>query len=289
MKRHGLLFSPAMAHARYLGNKRQTRRPITQHNSIITGLPKNMKKQFRWEELAILGTRAGSVLYVPPPHGTFVHAQWPWPSPAVGISSNLYLTPRIQPGHTIWWKETWRVVGWHMDTPHLAINHPATPRSIKHITIPEAADPDGDIQLNLMVQCSDDAIKAGVRTDGDGNFISDDLGKHMRNRSGMLMYHWAARFEDPVVATRAERLLDITDADALAEGIRALSKDGGRTVKYGLPDRDGMPGNDDLGWPWHEWCNTPREAYLKLWEKINGPGSVQANPWLWVYEMDIAP
>jgi len=109
----------------------------------------------------------------------------------------------------------------------------------------------------------------------DGMFAS-------RWRPSIHMPRWASRITLEVESVRVERLQDISEEDAIAEGIQANSKDGGITVKYGISDRDGWPGNDDHGWHWHEWCKTPREAYLKLWEKINGPGSVQANPWVWV-------
>lgn len=78
-----------------------------------------------------------------------------------------------------------------------------------------------------------------------------------------------------------ERLLSISHDDAIAEGLTRLSKDGGKTFKYGIPDRDGYPGTDDDGWAWSDWDVDPRKAYFRLWEKINGAGSSQANPWVW--------
>lgn len=275
MKEHGLLFSAPMAHARHLRKKWQTRRPITAYNSIITGLPKNLKKTFAWEKLAILGSDAGSVLYMQPPQGTFVHAQYPWPAPAIGIASNLYITPRIQPGHAIWWKETHKLMATDSTRyyPELIDGRPIEENDPNEeefpIWIPIYRATDTDIDLVLM--------------DGD----DEDEEKRVPWRPSLLMKRKWARFVDLVVSVRPERLLDITDADAIAEGISAITKDGGITIKYGIPDRDGMPGTDDHGWPWHEWCNTPREAYLKLWEKLNGQGSAAENPWLWVYTMQI--
>lgn len=282
MKEHGLLLSPAMASARHRGAKTQTRRPITQYNSIITGIPKNLKKQFKWEDLALVGTDAGSVLYMPPPSGAFVHAQWPWPKPAVGIASNIYLTPRIAPGHRIWWKVTWRIAAWDPESAWLLIGYPAMKDNYVEYELTEADDPDGELFNRLWIQCSDDMAKHGVEPDPSGLFTgADEL--PTRNRSSLLMYRWAAPYNDAVIAVRPERLLDITDADCLAEGIARISKDGGMTYRYGIANYDGWPGNDNCGWHWKDWCATPREAYLKLWDTINGPGAAAKNPWVWVY------
>lgn len=84
------------------------------------------------------------------------------------------------------------------------------------------------------------------------------------------------------MAVRLQPLLDITPEDVAAEGLVRLSKDG-RTWKWGLPDRDGLPGTDDHGWPWERWDADPVRAYLSLWDQINaarGYGS-KKNPWVW--------
>lgn len=78
-----------------------------------------------------------------------------------------------------------------------------------------------------------------------------------------------------------ERAHDISDEDAKAEGLKCLSKDGGTTWKWGIPDSDGYPGNDDYGWPWQEWELSPKKAFEKLWRKINGDKSWESNPYVW--------
>lgn len=97
------------------------------------------------------------------------------------------------------------------------------------------------------------------------------------------MPRWASRITLEIVAVRVERLNEISEPDAKAEGLKALSKDG-TLVKYGIPDRDGLPGNDDYGWHWKEWERDPRQSFRRLWESLNGPGSWDANPWVWVIE-----
>lgn len=93
----------------------------------------------------------------------------------------------------------------------------------------------------------------------------------------------ASRITLEITGVRVERLQDISEADAVAEGISRITKDG-RLFKHGIPDRDGLPGNDDDGWHWQEWEVYPRDAYQTLWESINGPESWDSNPWVWVVE-----
>lgn len=81
------------------------------------------------------------------------------------------------------------------------------------------------------------------------------------------MPRWASRITLEVTGVRVERLHDISEADALAEGIVQL-RDGG----FGLPAGE------------HYHAADPRISYWSLWEHINGTGSVEANPWVWVVE-----
>ena len=88
-----------------------------------------------------------------------------------------------------------------------------------------------------------------------------------KGRPSIHMPRWASRITLEVTGARVERLQAISDADAMAEGIVQLS-DGG----FGLPDGS------------HYHHTDPRQSYFSLWEAINGPGSVEADPWLWVIE-----
>lgn len=77
-------------------------------------------------------------------------------------------------------------------------------------------------------------------------------------RPGMFMPREASRITLEIVGVRVELLQDISDADATAEGTpHSLHLQGGRFAN---------------------------ENFAHLWECINGDGSWDANPWVWVVE-----
>ena len=103
-------------------------------------------------------------------------------------------------------------------------------------------------------------------------------------KPSIFMPRWASRITLEITGIRVERLHEISEADALAEGIKAITKDGGKTIKYGIPDADGFPGTDDHGWAWKDWQYCQRTAYRDLWQRINGTGSWDKNPLVWIIE-----
>jgi hypothetical protein len=118
---------------------------------------------------------------------------------------------------------------------------------------------------------------------GANRFSAPDPYAAWEKRPSIFLPHWAYRNSYKIVEVRLQCIQDITPEDVAAEGLVRLSKDG-RTWKWGLPDRDGLPGTDDYGWPWDQWCVDPVTAYLKLWDLLNDErGFGTANrPWVWV-------
>lgn len=106
-----------------------------------------------------------------------------------------------------------------------------------------------------------------------------------RRVSPIHMPRWASRLTLIVTATKIERLQSISPEDAVAEGLKKLSKDAAGqeargfspTWKYGLPEPDGLPGPQ--GWQWHEWRISPIDAFQKLWESLHGDGSWDEGSW----------
>ena len=80
----------------------------------------------------------------------------------------------------------------------------------------------------------------------------------------------ACRIILEVTNVRVERLNDITDDDAKVEGI-----------DYVVDKITGYCGYNYLSGGYN-LMTTPYHGYRSLWESINGEGSWDKNPWVWV-------
>lgn len=146
--------------------------------------------------------------------------------------------PYGQPGDRLWVRETWQ--------------GPLIPES-------EYTGPHERAKFNLPKFCQY-AADGGPAPE----FIDDDDNRHCRWRPSIHMPRWASRILLEVIAVRVERLQDISEADALAEGIES----------YALNGKAGITGE----------LNLPAGYFRYLWESINGPDSWDLNPWVWVVE-----
>lgn len=96
-------------------------------------------------------------------------------------------------------------------------------------------------------------------------------------RPAMFMCRWMTRALLDVVSIKVERLQDISEADARAEGAAPASTSGFSTSELAL-----------LPWPLQEGEFPYRNGFAMLWESINGPGSWRRNPWVWCVEFKLS-
>ncbi len=87
-----------------------------------------------------------------------------------------------------------------------------------------------------------------------------------RWRPSIHMPRWASRILLEITAVRVERLQDISEEQAKAEGVR-----------------DAGEGSFDVEDSKH-FAADPRESFASLWSSINGESSWDANPWVWCIE-----
>jgi len=100
---------------------------------------------------------------------------------------------------------------------------------------------------------------------------SEDLlgGKEGRWRPSIHIPRWASRILLEITAVRVERLQDISENQAKAEGVRLYTD------------------HTELGEWWHvdgidTYSADPRKSFELLWSSVGGDWA--ANPWVWVVE-----
>jgi hypothetical protein len=86
------------------------------------------------------------------------------------------------------------------------------------------------------------------------------LNSSLKKRPGIHMPRWASRITLRVTDVRVQRLQEISEADALAEGVEPL-----------------------------EELTTAVGEYSVLWDQIHGPDAWNANPWVWAISFERIP
>lgn len=82
-----------------------------------------------------------------------------------------------------------------------------------------------------------------------------------------------------VTGVRVERLQEITEEDAIAEGVGH-----GFRMNAGWPDYQHIQPNGIC----ELTQDTASMSFASLWESIHGPGAWERDPWLWVIQFDRA-
>lgn len=147
------------------------------------------------------------------------------------------------PGDRLWVRETWRVEH-HVD--HMK---PSSLNPLGHYAVDYLAD--------------------GTNPEWAG-----------KTRPSIFIPRWASRIDLGVTAVRVERVQDISEEDALAEGVDPGC---GTCGEKSLPSGCGCNNPEPL----------PQDAFIYLWDTINAkrgpeddPGAYawDRNPWVWVIE-----
>jgi hypothetical protein len=86
------------------------------------------------------------------------------------------------------------------------------------------------------------------------------------------MPRWASRILLEITRVRVERLQDLSEADALAEGVEPHDVSQFALHGTSVEERAELHRQAAVG------------PYSGLWNRINGAGSWDANPWVWVVE-----
>lgn len=163
---------------------------------------------------------------------------WPWMHDGERNADSWLACPYGQPGDRLWVRETWQ--GPLLQEFEIDANpdwHYAS--HLHQYQNPEHCEYAADGGPKPEYTDADDVMRQGWRP-------------------SIHMPRWASRITLEITSVRVERLQDISEADAIAEGVRnSLHLPGGRFA---------------------------RENFAHLWWTINGDGSWESNPWVWVIE-----
>jgi len=144
-----------------------------------------------------------------------------------------------------------------------------------------------------------DGVQQVTRTDDDHDAAIFKEG-WTRSKSGFSwrpsihMPRWACRINLEITSVRVERLQEISEPDAEAEGCERMDfepeahdwkicpKCGGMRLHNAIGSGGGVIFDVDC-----TECDSYVKRYRHLWESINGPGSWDLNPWVWVVEFNL--
>lgn len=239
-KERPILFSGAMVRALLAGTKTQTRR-------VVKPQPAN---GWAFEAPPVFGR-------ITSPHpkrgkfGAFIRRGLDTDFP----ETDLIVCPYGMPGDRLWVRESWR------------------PRIIHSCGL-DACDCE-----SVGVTYRADGAWQGFGFQMHRPIPEEWLMPQAAQRGDVPSIHmprWASRILLEVVSVRVERLQDISEADAQAEGCDQLTWNGIHGTAADLID-----------WPLktvnRPWAN----GYALLWESINGDGSWAANPLVWAVEFKV--
>ena len=164
-----------------------------------------------------------------------------------GKPTEMYLDigkAAYQEGDKFWVRETWRCMGFDDDGKRILVQY-------KDETS-QWVDFDDAMRWKKFAVCS------------------------ARWKSARHMPCEAARLFLEVKEVRMERLQDITEAGAWAEGEQSTCLKPGyrKCVLVGVDKRYTKECD----------CANATQNFAKLWNAINGKGAWESNPWVWVYE-----
>ena len=243
MKERPILFSAPMVRALLAGTKTQTRR--------ICKLP-HQNPLGKWEPTTFGGPNGGrtSKGETVPEHTAIWHTR----------TGDSIAAPYIV-GEMLWVREAWGYfdpdgTGEDYDRDHNEEGR-AGPCSAYHADMLQEGNSLRDYwRRRIAYKASFAEQKYGMGPVGPSRW-----------RPSIHMPRWASRITLEIVSVRVERLQDISEADAIAEGTERLPHAGWKD--YG----------DST-----DWCTDPISSYRTLWESINGFQSSKDNPWVCVVE-----
>jgi hypothetical protein len=243
MNARPILFSAPMVRALLNGSKSQTRRIVVPQPIATVSHAGNLIRSAN--------------------HPTKPHHQYQWMSgnpkdiDEAEFVGDFFNCPYGEPGDLIWVREAWRVSRRWDETP---------PRDLSPRT------------MTVMF-----AAGGSVANDSSSRYVLDETYPPTlpdwagRDRRAFHMMRWMSRLTLRITDIRIERLQEISEADAIVEGIENAY----------------VPGHGRIGGTWKVYTKpklstfSPIASYRSLWELINGADSWDANPFVWAISFEV--
>ena len=202
-------------------------------------------------------TQTRRVIKPQPPLDEWGISKWETSSFEVGIpylanSLRTYTCPYGQPGDKLWIRETWA-----------------------------HDDPDCD---NVYCENVDHIwYKAS-----EVKIVADSFSGKAHWRSSIFMPRWASRITLEIVSVRVEKVRDISEADAIAEGM--IYHDNGLN-QYNQQKSSWVWKHEGIEDSSNNCLDSARFAFGNLWDSINAERgySWENKPWVWVIEFKKYP
>jgi len=248
MKERPILFSGEMVQAIIDGRKTMTRRVI---NQTPAG--------FRFDGFITDGTKdRGKAVFSPSENFQY------------DITGNIkVLCPYGQPGDRLWVRETWRVGAWDENDCAIKVDYRADGFSRQEWLYV----PNEKYFEKLWIQSSLDADEK-IGRNRDFSYTWEPGQSPCRWRPSIFMPRWVSRITLEITNIRVERLQDISEEDAFAEGIDDESEEYNRAEHFQLGGSQIQGGAPAIF------------TFIGLWDSINAKRgySWESNPWVWVIE-----
>ena len=174
--------------------------------------------------------------------------------------------PYGKPGDILYVRENWRPRDCEFKPPMLNVEYQADNYSLNFHPGLELVE---KIEYSMIAECQ----KKGLNIEGYGRFVYKNF--PISWRPSIHLPKELSRIWLQIGEIRVERLNDITEDDAIDEGIgRIFMPD--EPIFYQHYGAGNIDGTTD-----------PIESYQSLWNSINGSNSWDANPWVWVVKYKI--
>lgn len=130
------------------------------------------------------------------------------------------------------------------------------------------------------------ADKAGLIWNGQAMAIPTEILSRnwgaIKWKPSIHMPRWASRILLEIVSVHVERLADISEADAIAEGVDPALDPLHCPVAGTQNHWRNYQAQAGSNWEWSE--DSPIKSFQTLWQQLEGPCIWLTNPWVWVIE-----